>query len=344
MDLEPFFLSILLTTEKINIHLMHGCSSSCVHQMSLCRQKCNSMLPPLSSSDPSAKLQPPIHSIHSSHPPPACTHQPLHPWWRIIPSPRWTLLREQNQTVKQEWNPSARHEKHPALSCFIFSSCTLKRSQARRGAASEMSHKPTALPPGRPSPDDLNQLSPPTRQCEWAPYWSLTLPLPSPAQKARRQKKTKTEKIKSGCSQTQPGLRIMNRRWTLLQTMEAPVAVAQLFRWLPASASLLGSPRLYTLDYRGQSCRPHGRPGPSNTNATQPIKEIWAGCSRRANTHVHAHNTSTLSMKNEDIRAHKTQLYLSPLPPAPSFHLLPFPLHTLFISPWQKRLKVIIHV
>lgn len=107
----------------------------------------------------------------------------------------------------------------------------------------------------------------------------------------------------------------MNGRRTALQTtMAAPAADVQLFRWLPASAPLLGSPRLYSSDYRGHTCCPRGHPERSNTT-TQPIKEIWGGCSRRANTHTHT--SSTLSMKNEDIRAHKTQLYLSLLLPSP---------------------------
>lgn len=116
--------------------------------------------------------------------------------------------------------------------------------------------------------------------------------------------------------------------------MEAPATVLQLFRWLAACSSLLGSPafmRSNTVAHRGHTCCPRGCPGPSNTNAAQPIKEIWVGCSRRANTHIHRVLPLPLSMKNEDIRAHKIQLYLSllapptPSPSSPSAHSLHLP-------------------
>ena len=76
-----------------------------------------------------------------------------------------------------------------------------------------------------------------------------------------------------------------------------------------------------TVTHRGRTCCPHGCPGPSDSNATQPIKEIWAGCSGRANTHSHAAlPLSPWRMRiYEHTKSNSICLYYPPSPPSPSF-------------------------
>lgn len=176
-----------------------------------------------------------------------------------------------------------------------------------------------------------------------APYWSLTLTLLFKRNMENERKKM----IKLECLAKHSRLWIMKKQMNADLNNGGPGARSAA---VPMAPSMHFTPRqsvpLYPLIQQhteaAPAAVPAAAPGPPTANATQPIKEIWAGCSGRANTHIRTHSP-TRSMKNEDIRAHKIQLYLSLLLPH-SRHLHPFPLHSLFISPRQNWLKVIIHV